>query len=879
MNKFKPTKIAKSLILLGFLPPPLLALESPEIYYNHTNDSYYLNAVSKDGFDSHHPENSSNLINTSTNSLLLGSDNTSTKGFTKEQLIRYGELYGNMGSSTLPIREINGANASLKKGKYFEDIEFYDYNSYFELDRIANKNNEITDKNYQKIVEFSHPASVIKKRATENLNYSSLDGKGIDLLERMSSRVGFSDSSGVWSDYNVNKKIFTPKLMTKVKINDTFKQHLEVGGSWAKDIQSMLENADRHFSFDLFKETIDYSQILPNLDNQPMNIDATKYEKMKVYYDNIDWDADQVLETSNLNAFKQKLKANIDIYEKIEQIKASQDEQEKTRLKEEVRALLQSPDNLFDTEFKYVVDKEKFMNEAESVSNAVNAIYNENYHIDRELMKEQLNKGLTSILGREVLENHLKRTQDDLARYKEEARKYITENIPEDLGRDELLEKLNRDELQESDFEALRTQIKERIVDKGDKHIVMGWNTIVDGDKLTAIGDHNQLKGEKQVVIGNDNVLEKGAINTFVLGSNVHANVANSVALGNETSLEEAVATPNHTIAGTAHNFAGSSPVGTVSIGADGKERTLTHLAAGRISDTSTDGINGSQLNAVIGEINKVAESLSRFSIVGGKNISVKKEGDTYTISSGVTSSTNAGATAEAVAKPTIVGDKNIETEVSENGHVALKLKDDLEVKTVHTNTIHSERVNTTQLNATEVNTKNMNAEKMTVEKLIVGGNELGTKGLTVGNININENGIDAGNKPINNVANGEISPNSKQAINGSQIFPIVNQLYQQSGQIQQLDNRVNNVEQRLIKQNKRLEARIAGVAALNGVPQATTPGKNMVGVGAASSGSGHAIAIGYSVLSDNSKHVVKTSFTIDSQKRAIGNIGYGFQW
>ena len=214
MNKFKPTKIAKSLILLGFLPHPLLALESPEIYYNHTNDSYYLNAVSKDGFNSHHPENSSNLINTSTNSLLLGSDNTSTKGFTKEQLIRYGELYGNMGSSTLPIRGINGANASLKKGKYFEDIEFYDYNLYFELDRIANKNNEITDKNYQKIVEFSHPASVIKKRATENLNYSSLDGKGIDLLERMSSRVGFSDSSGVWSDYNVNKKIFTPKLMT-----------------------------------------------------------------------------------------------------------------------------------------------------------------------------------------------------------------------------------------------------------------------------------------------------------------------------------------------------------------------------------------------------------------------------------------------------------------------------------------------------------------------------------------------------------------------------------------------------------------------------------------------------------------------------------------
>ena len=856
-----------------------MALESPKIYYNHEirpdlgEEFHILNAVSRDGFSNHHPDSYAKLINTSTNSIILGEDNISTKGFSKEQLIKYGEIYGNNGSNAINPNNISGAKEILKQGKYLDRDDLYDYNPKFEMMTTAKNQG---DENYQKLVELSH--SIIEFRGGHS-NYSSLEGKKVDLLEHMSSKVDFSGKVGRWSDYNFNKKVFTPKLMTKVKINDTFKQHLDVYGSLSKDLQPMLENADRHFSLTLFKDTIDYSQLLPNLDNQPVNIDAQKYEKMKLYYDNIDWDADQVIESTSLNSFKQKLKANIDIYEKIEQIKSTQDEQEKNRLKEEVRTLLQSSDNLFNNEFKYVIDKEKFMNEAENMSNAVNAIYNENYHIDRDLMKEQLDKGLDNVLGREIIENYLKTTQENLSKYKEEARQFITENIPEELGRNELLEKLNRDELQDSDIEALRAKVVERIIDKGDKHIVMGWNTTVDGDKLTAIGDHNQLKGEKQVVIGNDNILEQGATNTFVLGSNVHANVANSIALGNETSLEEVIATPSHSIAGTVHNFAGDAPVGTVSIGADGKERTLTHLAAGRISDTSTDGINGSQLNAVIGEINKVAESLSRFSIVGGKNISVKKEGDTYTISSGVTSSTNAGATAEAVAKPTIVGDKNIETEVAENGDVTLKLKDDLDVKTIHANTIHSERVNTTQLNATEVNTKNMNAEKMTVEKLIVGGNELGTKGLTVGDININEDGINAGNKPINNVANGEISPNSKQAINGSQIFPIVNQLYQQGGQIQQLDNRVNNVEQRLIKQNKRLEARIAGVAALNGVPQATTPGKNMVGVGAASSGSGHAIAIGYSVLSDNSKHVVKTSFTIDSQKRAIGNIGYGFQW
>ena len=701
--------------------------------------------------------------------------------------------------------------------------------------------------------------------------------KYVNLIESISSLVSPIFRQGL-DNLALEKIELSPALLTKVKINSLFKDklHLRSYDGKVNEHQSQLENTNELLAIGLFKDTVDYSQILPNLDNQPMNIDAKKYEKMKLYYDNVDWDGNQVIETSSLNSFKQKLKANIDIYEKIEQIKASQDEQEKARLKEEVRALLQSPDNLFNDKFNYVINKEKFISEIEKL----NTKYNKNHDFDYGMINEQLDKGLSeNILGREIEKGRYQKAQDDLARYKEEARKYITENIPEDLGRDELLEKLNRDELQESDFEALRAKIKERIVDKGDKHIVMGWNTTVDGDKLTAIGDHNQLKGEKQVVIGNDNVLEQGATNTFVLGSNVHANVANSVALGHETSLEEAVATPSHTIAGTVHNFAGNTPVGTVSIGADGKERTLTHLAAGRISDTSTDGINGSQLNAVIGEINKVAESLSRFSIVGGKNISVKKEGDTYTISSGVTSSTNAGATAEAVAKPTIVGDKNIETEVAENGHVTLKLKDDLEVKTVHANTIHSEQVNTTQLNATEVNTKNMNAEKMTVEKLIVGGNELGAKGLMVGDININENGIDAGNKPINNVANGEISPNSKQAINGSQIFPIVNQINLHEQHLHGIDNRVTNLEKRVATQNKRLEARIAGVAALNGIPQAVLPGAGALGVGASSSGSAHAVAVGYSHISDNAKHIIKTSFTIDSQKRALGSVGYAYQF
>ncbi|MEB7502810.1 hypothetical protein NGC23_21985, partial [Leclercia pneumoniae] len=52
------------------------------------------------------------------------------------------------------------------------------------------------------------------------------------------------------------------------------------------------------------------------------------------------------------------------------------------------------------------------------------------------------------------------------------------------------------------------------------------------------------------------------------------------------------------TLRGTAYTFAGAAPASTVSIGSVGKERTLTNLAAGRLSATSTDAVNGSQLYA-----------------------------------------------------------------------------------------------------------------------------------------------------------------------------------------------------------------------------------------------------------------------------------------
>ena len=73
----------------------------------------------------------------------------------------------------------------------------------------------------------------------------------------------------------------------------------------------------------------------------------------------------------------------------------------------------------------------------------------------------------------------------------------------------------------------------------------------------------------------------------------------NGVILGNNSTAEssDVVGTPDYTYSdGTTVSYAGKVPVSTVSVGASGQERTITHVAAGRVSENSTDAVNGSQL-------------------------------------------------------------------------------------------------------------------------------------------------------------------------------------------------------------------------------------------------------------------------------------------
>lgn len=134
-----------------------------------------------------------------------------------------------------------------------------------------------------------------------------------------------------------------------------------------------------------------------------------------------------------------------------------------------------------------------------------------------------------------------------------------------------------------------------------------------EGDVL--IGNTNTVQdGYYATVLGKDNKIDN-ANYAVAIGHKASVTTDESVAIGHEAKADTVIGTPSADIAGKTYNFAGTTPVGTVSIGDAGKERTITNVAAGRISDTSTDAINGSQLHAVVSEVAKNKQNIKDLAV------------------------------------------------------------------------------------------------------------------------------------------------------------------------------------------------------------------------------------------------------------------------
>ena len=121
-----------------------------------------------------------------------------------------------------------------------------------------------------------------------------------------------------------------------------------------------------------------------------------------------------------------------------------------------------------------------------------------------------------------------------------------------------------------------------------------------------AFGAGAQATGVRSNVFGSDAVASEK--NTLALGDSARATHENSVAIGAGSITSPAQGFGSYTLpSSSAHTvtFAGANPTGSVSVGAAGQERQIHNVAAGRLSATSTDAVNGSQLYSVANELQR----------------------------------------------------------------------------------------------------------------------------------------------------------------------------------------------------------------------------------------------------------------------------------
>ncbi|WP_052500229.1 MULTISPECIES: ESPR-type extended signal peptide-containing protein [Acinetobacter] len=299
----------------------------------------------------------------------------------------------------------------------------------------------------------------------------------------------------------------------------------------------------------------------------------------------------------------------------------------------------------------------------------------------------------------------------------------------------------------------------------GDGAVALGKNNRAAGDTAgntaangaVALGYENQAIGQGSVALGHTSVAAAAgaialgdnasaqAVRGIALGSGATAANASDVALGSGSVTDAANPTANGTVGGVTYNYAGTSPSSVVSVGSAGNERQVTNVAAGRVSETSTDAINGSQLYSTQQALGNLAESTANH--LGGGSV-VNPDG--------TVSAPNYSVNGNNLSN---VGDAITELDKGWN----LQSKD-----------VKFDSVTATDAdgNETILTAKGVSLKDQVGNTTVLGQDGLGFVD-SIGNRigpRITAGGINAGNTVIGGVAAGRVASDSQDAINGSQL-------------------------------------------------------------------------------------------------------------
>ncbi|MFR9680545.1 ESPR-type extended signal peptide-containing protein [Acinetobacter sp. SEK570] len=285
----------------------------------------------------------------------------------------------------------------------------------------------------------------------------------------------------------------------------------------------------------------------------------------------------------------------------------------------------------------------------------------------------------------------------------------------------------------------------------GETSSAFGALSNASGVESTAIGAGAQATSDNAVALGGE--AQAQAIRGTALGSNAVASNADDVALGSGSVTAAANPTSNGTVGDITYNYAGTSPSSVVSVGSEGSERQITNVAAGRVSESSTDAINGSQLYSTQQALGNLAESTANH--LGGNSV-VNSDGS-ITAPSYIVNDTpinNVGDAIEAL-------DQGWNLQTNGAGADAIKAGDTVDIGTV----AGEENLTVTNNGNTIQYGLNRNLK---VDSVTAGDTVINTDGMTITNgPSITKSGINAAGNPITNVGAGVADTD---AVNKSQL-------------------------------------------------------------------------------------------------------------
>lgn len=418
--------------------------------------------------------------------------------------------------------------------------------------------------------------------------------------------------------------------------------------------------------------------------------------------------------------------------------------------------------------------------------------------------------------------------------------------------------------------------------------VAVGQSSKADGVFATALGDSSNALANGSVAISVDS--QAKGINSMAMGRNALTTHDNSVALGADSVSKIEKPVNEATVQSITYSgFAGNTPVATVSVGSEGKERQLVNVGAGEISATSTDAINGSQLYLVADQVGKNAQGIKDNAKAIADNTKAIQTNTADIRSAEALIDKNAKDIAEntkyiqAVEKklPKVTAGDNVTVTSSTdaNGKVTytvsskdfqpaidkVEAKADKNTKAIETNAKDiadnkaSIAKNTDHINAVEVEAKKHSVVKAGKNTTVT--QTLGSKGEAVYTVDANVDHLATKAEVVNQVAK----------VN-ARIDGVDAKVNANTKAIRKLDRDVR-------KNRKRADAGIASVAAMANIPQVYLPGKSGVGVGVGHKHGQSALAVGYSRASDNGHHIIKLSAGIDTQKDVTVGAGYMYQY